>query len=72
VGRRKGKACKTYKKLKGSITHAGSAGTNSLRFSGRLAQKPLKPGSYRLVGVARDAAGNKSKAARTSFRIVRG
>ena len=71
-GRRKGRACTTYKKVKGSFTHAGKAGANSLRFSGRLARKPLRPGSYRLVGTARDAAGNKSKAVRTGFRIVRG
>ena len=72
VGRRKGKACKRYKKVKGSFTHAGRAGANSLRFSGRLARKPLRPGRYRLVGTARDAAGNTSNAVRTSFRIVRG
>ena len=71
-GRRKGRACTTYKKVKGSFTHAGRAGANSLRFSGRLARKPLRRGRYRLVGTARDAAGNKSKAVRTSFRIVRG
>ena len=71
-GRRKGKACTSYKKVKGSFTHAGGAGANSLRFSGRLARKPLRPGRYRLVGTARDAAGNVSKTVRTSFRIVRG
>ncbi len=72
VGGRKGKACKRYKALKGSFTHAGGAGANSLRFSGRLVKRPLRPGRYRLVGTARDVAGNKSKAVRTSFRIVRG
>ena len=71
-GRRTGKSCTTYKKVKGSFTHTGRAGANSLRFSGRLARKPLRRGRYRLVGTARDAAGNKSKAVRTSFRIVRG
>ncbi len=71
-GRRKGKSCATYKKVKGSFTHTGKAGANSLRFSGRMARKPLKRGRYRLVGTARDAAGNQSKAARTTFRIVRG
>jgi hypothetical protein len=71
-GRRKGRSCTTYKKVKGSFTHAGKAGANSLRFSGRLARKPLRRGRYRLVGTARDAAGNKSKAVRTSFQIVRG
>jgi hypothetical protein len=72
AGRKKGKRCNTYKKVKGSFTHSGRPGTNTLRFSGRLARKPLRPGSYRLVGVARDAAGNKGTAVRTGFRIVRG
>jgi len=71
VERRKGKACKAYKKVKGSFSDSGSAGTNSLRFSGRLAQKPLRPGRYRLVGFARNAAGNTGTTVRTGFRIVR-
>jgi hypothetical protein len=37
----------------------------------RLRARRLRPGRYRLVASAVDAAGNRSKAARTRFRIVR-
>jgi hypothetical protein len=57
-------------RLRGSFKHIGKAGTNSFKFTGRLAGKALKPGSYRLVAVARDAAGNASSVKRARFRIV--
>jgi hypothetical protein len=59
------KKCPLFKKVKGSFTHSGLAGSNTFRFSGRLNGKGLKPGSYRLVG----RTGSVSKAA--SFKIVR-
>jgi hypothetical protein len=42
-----------------------------VKFSGRIGHKALKPGSYRLTIVATDAAGNKSKAKRIDFRVVK-
>jgi hypothetical protein len=68
---RKKKRCTRYKKLKGSFTRTGQPGANSFRFTGRLRGKKLAPGSYRLVSVATDAANNKSKPKRATFRIVR-
>lgn len=59
-------------KLNGSFKHQGKAGRNSFRFSGRLSNKKLRPASYRLRAAAIDRAGNKSKPARLSFRIVEG
>jgi dipeptidyl aminopeptidase/acylaminoacyl peptidase len=59
-----------YRLLKGSFTHSGKAGLNRFRFTGRLRGRKLRPGRYRLVLVATDAAGNKSKARRMKFRIV--
>jgi hypothetical protein len=59
------KKCPLFKKLKGGFTHSGQAGQNIFKFSGRLNDKALKPGSYRLVG----KTGSVSKAA--SFRIVK-
>jgi hypothetical protein len=59
------KKCSRLKPVKGSFTHSGQAGSNSFKFSGRIAGKGLKPGSYRLVG----KTGSVSKAA--SFKIVR-
>lgn len=69
--RHKGRPCVRYRRLRGSFTDSGKAGGNSFRFSGRLKRKPLKPARYRLVGTPRDAAGNRGKAVRTKFRIVK-
>ena len=44
------------------------AGRSTLGFSGRLA-RALAPGAYRLLAVARDGAGNTSKAARAGFTV---
>jgi hypothetical protein len=54
----------------GSLTRSGKAGANSLRFSGRLGRKALKPGAYRAVITATDAAGNRSAPKVVRFRIV--
>jgi Tol biopolymer transport system component len=58
-------------RLRGSFSHAGIQGRNSFKFTGRLRGRRLPPGTYRLVAVARDSAGNKSATARATFRIVR-
>jgi hypothetical protein len=59
-----------YVTLRGGFTHAGSVGANSFKFTGRLGGRKLKPGRYRLVQVAVDAAGNKSATKGVGFRIV--
>lgn len=56
----------------GSLSSQAQAGRQSLRFSGRLRGKPLKPGGYRATIVAVDAAGQASDPRRVSFRVVRG
>jgi hypothetical protein len=66
----KAKRCTRYVKLKGSFSRASTAGLNSFRFTGRLRGRKLRPGRYRLVMVAIDAAKNKSKPKRVKFRIV--
>jgi len=83
AGRRVGKACRKpsrHNRLakrctrfvkKGTLTRTGSTGKNSLKFSGRIGHRALKPGSYRVTITATDAAGNVSRSARLSFRIVR-
>jgi hypothetical protein len=63
--------CKRYKTLRGSFKHTGGAGANSVRFTGRLRNRRLKVGRYRMVATAVDPAGNKSKAVRHTFRIIR-
>ncbi len=52
---RRGKRCTLLSRI-GSFTHVDVAGANSLLFSGRIRGK-LRPGSYVLQAVARNAAG---------------
>ena len=60
-----------YVKTPGSFVHAGKVGPNKFRFTGRVGGELLSPGRYRLVAVATDAAGNRSKKPlRRSFRIL--
>jgi hypothetical protein len=82
-GRRKGRACvKPTKKLRkakkctlwlraGTLTRQSAAGTTKLTFSGRIGKKALKPGSYRAVVSAVDAAGNTSVKRTVAFRVVK-
>ena len=63
--------CKRFVRLKGSFSHAGPEGANAFRFDGKLNGKRLRPGRYRIVAVANDAAGNKGKPKRASFTIKR-
>ena len=68
---RTGTRCRKWVTVKGRYSKASLAGASSVRFRGRLKGKTLKPGRYRFVIRARDGAGNRSKARRPKFRIVR-
>jgi hypothetical protein len=46
-------------------------GANKVAFTGRLGKRKLTPGRYRATVGAVDAAGNRAKPKRVSFRIVR-
>jgi hypothetical protein len=83
-GRKVGRSCKkpTRKNRKakrclrpvkaGTLTRKNlKAGKVSIAFSGRIGKKKLRPGSYQVTVVAKDAAGNRSKPAPATFRIVR-
>jgi hypothetical protein len=59
------KKCALFKPVKGPFSAAGTSGLNRFTFSGRVGNKSLKPGPYRLVG----SAGGAVK--RVSFRIVK-
>jgi hypothetical protein len=63
--------CKRYASVKGSASRAATAGANSVRFSGRLAGRRLRPGRYRIVARATDTSGAHSAVRRAAFRIVR-
>jgi virginiamycin B lyase len=83
AGRRRGRKCVkprrslrrkrrcTRHKHAGTLTRSSKQGKNSVKFSGRIGRKALKRGRYRLVVTATDTAGNKSKAKRLSFRVVK-
>jgi hypothetical protein len=54
----------------GRFRAAGSKGSNSRAFSGRLHGRALAPGAYRLRVVARDPAGNRSRGRTLTFRVT--
>jgi hypothetical protein len=56
----------------GVIERQATAGTNLVRFGGRIGGRDLKPGRYVLVATAEDAAGNAAfEAPRARFTILR-
>ena len=69
VGR--GRTRTGYRPVRGSFADAGEVGGNTLRFSGRIGGRRLKPGLYRLIALPVDAAGNTGNAVFIKFRIVR-
>jgi hypothetical protein len=56
----------------GSLRRSGARGANAVRFSGRLGRRALRPGRYRAVIRATNAAGNRSTAKTIRLRITRG
>jgi hypothetical protein len=65
------KRCTRWVKLPGSFKATGGAGLNEVALKARIGGRKLGPGRYRLVGVARDKAGNKSAVKRAGFRVKR-
>jgi hypothetical protein len=63
--------CTRYVRAGRGRPFAGTTGANRRFFSGRFGRRALKPGRYRGVLVATDAAGNRSRAVRTSLRVRR-
>jgi hypothetical protein len=57
--------------LRGRIMRSLPAGVNALRYRGRIAGRTLRPGRYRLLVRARDAAGNLSRQRWTTFAVLR-
>jgi Bacterial Ig domain len=69
--RNRGKRRCTRYPTAGRLRFNGRAGTNRVRFQGRLSRrKRLRIGRYRLRVGATDAAGNISRARTANFRIV--
>jgi hypothetical protein len=53
-----------------TLKRSGAKGPNRIRFSRRIGKRSLRPGRYRAVIVATDAAGNRSTLRRTRFRVA--
>jgi phosphatidylinositol-3-phosphatase len=68
--RRARQSCRRWTGLRGSFTQQAITGTNSFRFTGRLAGRRLRPAHYRLVARAR-GWGGAGRTARRRFRVVK-
>ncbi len=64
----RGRRCTRYVSVRGGFNVGGTAGPNKFRFTGRLSNRRLGRGRYRLVA-APSTAGQKGKVARARFRI---
>ena len=63
--------CTRYVTKGVALTRRSAAGRSAVRWTGRVQGARLARGRYRLVAVAADAAGNRSTAARKTFRVKR-
>jgi Ca2+-binding RTX toxin-like protein len=68
--RAKAKRCTRAAKVATLTRGGGLAGLNSTSFDAKAGKKGLKPGSYRAVLVAADAAGNTSARRTAALRVV--
>jgi hypothetical protein len=60
-----------YLRVKGGFSRASDAGDNAFRFTGRIRNRKLVPGSYRMLVRSVDPGGKRSVTIRRSFRVVR-
>lgn len=66
-----GKRCALWVRTGKKLKQEGVAGANVKSFTAKsIRKKGLKPGAYRIVGVATDAAGNASPLAVAGFKVV--
>jgi hypothetical protein len=68
--RKRARRCTRWRTLTTRRT-AGTPGPNSIRFSGKVRGRPLKPGRYRGLARATDRVGNRSRPRSARFRAVR-
>ena len=66
---RRAQSCTRYIRV-GTLRRSAAKGANSIRFAGRIGTRALRPGRYRAVISATDAAGNRSTLSRAAFRIA--
>jgi 6-phosphogluconolactonase (cycloisomerase 2 family) len=63
---------KTGKMAAKQFVTGASAGTNTLKLTGRHSKAKLEPGRYRAIAVATDSAGGRSAPRSVSFRVLAG
>ena len=68
---RKKARCTLTKNVTGSFGHRARAGKNTVKFSGRIGNRSLTHGNYRLVAVATDDDKAKSLPVTVKFKIVK-
>jgi hypothetical protein len=64
------RSCTRLVTLRGGFTRAGTAGSNSFRFTGRLRRRKLRPGRY-LLAATPTATGRSGPTRTAGFRIKR-
>ena len=69
-GNRRARRCTRFSGV-GNLTFNGTRGLNKPRLPGRVGRKRLHVGRYRLIAVANDGAGARSRSKRTGFKIVK-
>ena len=55
----------------GKLTRKSKTGSGSVKFSGRIGRRALKPGRYQVTAQAIDSAHQKSKKRVVRFTVVR-
>ena len=68
---RQAQRCTRYVSV-GTLRRTGAKGANSIRFTGRIGKRALRPGRYRAVIAAADVAGNRSALRTARFRVAAG
>jgi hypothetical protein len=61
--------CVRYVRM-GSMARTAEAGINRFRWRGRIGKRTASPGRYRVLVTARDAAGNRSRAAKVGLWVL--
>ena len=68
---RKARKCTRYVAAGRALKRTAASGKTTVRFSGRIGRKALKPGRYRARLVVTDAARNSSQPKTITFRVVK-
>ena len=68
---RHARPCKRYRDAGTLVRRKLTPGANELAFNGWIGRRKLKPGAFRVLATVSDAAGNRSRVYRASFRVLK-